>query len=824
MRGYFVKQYIRLFILTILFVCLFIPMNVLADDHVTISIDYGINGKIQVGKGFPMTITLTNQGESFSGDLVIFSRPNYETLGDIVIPVELPKGDKKTFQVSIPGNADHFVYQSQQQRQDFIRLYKGDWKNGEVVKLYGNKKFSPSIFPENRLVVGVLSDIPDTLNFLKLTKFNGEPIEFLSIKEQDLPNDAKGFEVFDVLVINDYHVANLSSKKQQALKNWVRSGGHLMIGSNPALKEQLGDVVDLSLLTITNQKIFEKLNFLTTKTDKLPSFKNVEIMTGDVNDKAKVLYTDHSLPVVINKGFGLGEVTQFAFNIGSATLTNWEPYSAWWEEVLRTTVDKDKNGPPQRFQVEQMYSQLRNIAEAFPSSFLPLTALIVLFIVYLLFLVPGLYLILKRLDKREYSWWIIPSVALLSSMIIFAVGAKDRITGSQLNDVSVLTIDDTGMASGYGVVSVLTNSGGDYSFTVKPSEFKSFPMSSRQNSPEATTFDYAMVENGQEQTKITFNDVEYWSIRSFIGDIYATQIGMLTPQLKIENNKLIGTITSSLQFDLNEAYLLSGNMSYELGVIKAGETKKISIDLKNENLGNLLSAPHLTGASSIYPGFNQPPYGYHAGGPVDKDNLKEWKKYQLLNTTLNEGIYQKDLNQPLIAGFTNDSLINVKLNNKKSHSESLTLVTQATSVTPSMSGAFTLTEHGMQPDLTIAEGSSGGIHHNGLLSGENFIAIEEGKYLLTYQFPEQMNMDHVDLRKIKLTMPQGNEAMFSLLNTKSNQFIALDENQTQIAFEEHAANEFLSKKGTITLMIEKNNQNNPEVRLPSIHLEGEYKK
>lgn len=823
-RGNFVKSsYIRLFIFVFLLVSLIIPKNVLADENIDISIEYGIDGKIQIGKGFPLTIKLTNEDEDFTGDLVIFSNPNYAAIGNIVVPVNLQKGKEKMIKVAVPGYDDSGFYSQQPQnnQQSFIRLFEGDWEEGKEVKLGGNKKFKPSYFPEGRLVLGVLSDSPDALIFLKLSKYNTEPIEFLSIKEDDLPDDSTGFGIFDVILINDYNLSNVSTKRQQALKDWVKSGGHLMIGSNPSLSQQLGEVSELSLLNVNSQSSFDELHFISkNKGDANPPFESIEIMTGDIADNTIVHYDDHSLPMVMGKSFGLGKVTQFAFNVGNDTLSSWDPYASWWQDVLRKTVDKDNYGQ-QRFEMEELSRQLGNIVDAYPSSFLPLTVLIILFIVYLIILIPGLYFILKKLDKRESSWWIIPAVAIISSISIFLVGAKDRLAGSQINDVSILAVDDTGEASGYGAVSILTNSGGDYSLKVQPGEFKPFPLGRDNFNYDDMQLDYAMVERGQKQTKITFNDVEYWSIRSALGDIQSKDVGKLDSNLKVENNKLVGSITSLLSFDLEEAFLLTGNEAFSLGRIEAGSTGNISIELDNKKAKNMVSAPRSTIANKVIPGVYNASY-MGDEGPADKESLNQWKKYELLNTVMTHEIYQRDLNQPLIAGFTSDSLINTKVDKKQANSNSLTLITQAAKVMPSLEGEFSLTGRAFQPDLSIYEGSEASIHHNGILEGGNFVAVEIGKYLLTYQLPGQMKTDNVNIKKLKLKLSRGNGTSFYILNAKTDEFISMDDSSA-VTFEENA-NDFLSEDGSIVIMFEKSGLNNPEVPVPAISIEGEYKK
>ncbi|MFD2045781.1 hypothetical protein ACFSTA_13685 [Ornithinibacillus salinisoli] len=815
------RSYIH-FITVILFIIMLIPIQTFAEDKVEISVDYGFNGKVQMHKGFPMSITFKNNGENISGDLVIFSNPNYESLGSIVVPVELSKGDETTIHVSVPGNnGGNFNYNSQHD-DTFIRLYEGSWEDGNEIPLDGNTKFRASFFPDNRLVVGVLSNSFDSLNFLNLSKFNGESVELLQVEQDELPEDEKGLELFDVLIINDYNLSNASTQSQNAIKKWIQSGGHLMIGSNPFLQQQLGELSELVLLHVDDKTSFKELSFLNDKeSDVKSTFENVEFLTGTATDNTNVIYSENSLPIVLNKSYGLGEMTQFAFNIGNSSLTNTEVYQNWWSDVLRKTVNKNNSMGPTSYVQEDLVYLLGRIVDAFPSSFIPVNLLIVLFVVYLILLFPGLYFLLKKLDRREQSWFIIPVVAIVSSVAFFGVGAKDRISSSQINNVSILSIDDTGIASGYGAFSILTNSGGDYKLTVKPGEFNAFPRQTQNSNPSSAPFNYAMVENGQNQSTITFNDVEYWSIRSAYGDVNSIETGKINSKLRVEGQQLIGSLTSDLSIDLEEAYLLTGTEAYPLGKMEAGSTKDIQIDLKNINNNDWIGAPRSSViASKVVPGYYNSNYHVNSG-PTDKEELDEWKKYELLNLAMTKKVHQNDLDQPIIAGYTKDSYIDVNAEKKNTKIKTTTLITQPIEVETAPKGEFSFSDGSLIPELSIFENSNGFIHHNGLENGEEFIAIEDGKYQLTYQIPNQLNKENIHLQMLKFRYTRGNGTTYHLFNAETEEFISLEEFNGLVTFEENA-NEFLTKDGSIIIMFEKNGMNNPEIQIPSLDLEGEF--
>src|SRR5690606_19872311 len=99
------------------------------------------------------------------------------------------------------------------------------------------------------------------------------------------------------------------------------------------------------------------------------------------------------------------------------------------------------------------------------SSFKVSTPLMIgIVVVYMIVIVPLLYFILKRKDKREYAWGIIPLTAIIASVAIFGYGAKDRLARPQVQQSSFLHVNEDKSLNGYYAASILSNKGGDFTF------------------------------------------------------------------------------------------------------------------------------------------------------------------------------------------------------------------------------------------------------------------------------------------------------------------------------------------------------------------------
>ena len=103
-----------------------------------------------------------------------------------------------------------------------------------------------------------------------------------------------------------------------------------------------------------------------------------------------------------------------------------------------------------------------NANELFPSFKVSAPLILGIIIFYMILIIPVLYFILKRKDKREYTWWIIPAIAVVTSIAIFAYGAKDRIGRAQIQHTAMLNVAQDGSLTGYYAESLLTNKSGNF--------------------------------------------------------------------------------------------------------------------------------------------------------------------------------------------------------------------------------------------------------------------------------------------------------------------------------------------------------------------------
>ncbi|WP_152444689.1 hypothetical protein [Bacillus sp. THAF10] len=801
----------------ILFFVMFIltPTEANAAAKLEVKVEYGVDNKVQMGKGHPVRLEVVNKGEAVKGDFVIFSNPNYNMAGSYIVPFEIEAGGTKSIELSVKGNTDHHSYGGTGTNDNYISFFEGGVEKGKEVKLSGNVKTKPRYLGDNRVVMGVLSNNHDAVNYMKLFKYQMESMEILNITSANVPSNAVGLEMFDVLLVHDFPISTLKNEQQKAIKDWVNSGGSIIFDTKVGIKEDLGDINEFLLLDPKEETTIQKINEDST-------FPNFPVFTGNLlYEDITVVTKDDKTPFTIVRKVGAGAVAQVTSNFAAPQWADWKEVNLWWNSVLPKLTSKSPSHYKQPL-LEELSYQLSSIGEAFPGSIVSVPLLISSFIIYLILLIPVLYIVLRKLDKREQAWWIIPAIAVFTSVAVFGIGAKDRIAGTQINEASVLLLDNqSGLGSGFGVSTILTNSGGDYQVSTD-AHTSYFPVASSVHSGSFEMIKHAAYINPiSERTDITFNNVEYWSTRTSIGTISNKPVGKIDYDISFKDSTVQGSITNQLNFELTDAYILSGNNAHKLGNIKAGESVEVKYEVAKGNIANALTVPQNSAANKAFPGFSS---NYHHGpsaNNIEKEELETYKRFQMLDFML----YRKELlsmpDQPLLVGYVTSDLVGTEVKGKSNTPNATHLVVLPVDIIHSGGGSFSFTEKQMQPTLAVAENASGMIHHNGLAFGENYVYLGNGTYTLSYQLPDLVDKkkDEITDMKLKLRVREL-DIEYAIYNFAKDELEIL-ENKSSITLENNLK-DYLSDEGVIQLSLKVNSMDS-DIEIPGIQVKGEIK-
>lgn len=780
----------------ILFFGLFFHFHTLqakaADPDIKISIETGFDGYITRAKAMPMTVHVENKGEAFSGTLIFQFQADYEFGGSQILKVELPKESKKTYSISLPGYTDENFNGTALTKS--IYLYEGDWKNGKEVSYSGPKVLTPKFFDENKDLIGVLSEKYDRLTELRiLPSLQASMVE---LKKEDLPKQSIGYEMFDYLIVDEFAIAALDEVQQKAIKSWIRSGGVLISGASPSGAQSYGSLYNLLPMKMDKEMKMDT-SFFTEKKKDRPPFEQLPVFTGEVEKGSEIIAKSGELPAVVKKQYGGGMIVQTAFSLGDEPLASWEGYGTWFEAIINK-LDSNAFSTSREF-MDGASWEMNEPNSYFDDTNLSVIQFLLLLLVYIVIIVPILFLVLKKMDKREHAWWIIPLIACITTILTFAVGAKDRLAKPQLNQLGIYQVEGDQIVGIQSNV-LLSNKGGNYNLTFPKNELVAMPMT--QEGLGGSVKRAPMLEEKAIDMELTFPNVEYWSTRSFIGKVHKESAGQFKNDLTVENKTLTGTIQNETPYDFKELLIMTGNEKINLGMLKEGEKIKVNKKLKND----FLFKPYGTTTSS-----------WNNGTSGKKIDLEKMRRDQLFYLTESYFVGVSTKSDPVIVGITDESIVDVKLSkNPKANIDNL--VFQPFNPKTILAGEVTLTKEMFESSVNVLRGSVGEEEGNGTYW------FERGEYEYISSIPQIMKDDTFKTKELKVKFSKQN-VKYELYNFSTAKYEPISDKEREITFKgTKDISAYVSKEGDIRMKIIIDNDDNPSVRVPQINVKGVVEK
>ncbi|SOC44938.1 hypothetical protein [Ureibacillus acetophenoni] len=785
-RSYF-------FAILIAFVISFIPITqASAAPILNVDAEVGVDNHIKSYTPLPLNITVTNSGTAFSGDLVIDTPATYNAGSALVYPLELAEGESKTIQLYLDGLADDFVYMSQQPQ--FFYFYEGGIESGKEIDYSGDKLVRPSVYDLDTTIIYTLTDNSDRLSsFLQLKQFatfNVEVFHLNSIENFNFPTNSKGLKLANILAIDEMGISHLTEEQQKAIFNWVQEGGTLLVGGSDQVESSVSQFKDYLPLTLSNERTTITSQSLETLSKGGVFTENIVIYQAEAtNNSLSTIEADGKI-IAATASLGNGQIIQTAFSLGDNPLASMSGYS----KLMATILQLDSNQPFRGYPtfagnyMDYLPYEVGGVNELFPSFEVSVTTLIIIVLIYILLIGPILYLILKKFDKREHAWWIIPAISIALSIALFIVGAKDRLFQSHIQQTAYYQVTEDNNLSGYYIESILTNRGGDFTFDLDKGTTAIATRTYNGSNSTNKLHEKSYVEHHAEGSSIHLNNLNYWSVQSFIGETNIPNAGSIKTDLSLKNNLLEGTITNEFPFELKDVAIWSGHIEVALGDIAAGATINVSEQLKSA----LLLAPSNT--------------NYNYNYPQSKDEILpmrlEKAKYGAAGLTEKNGL-------PVIIGWTDQALVGVQHNGNASVSP-VSYIAQPFNANVELSGEITLGSDILNKSIDMISQTGFADLMN---ESTNQWYLEDGQYTYIVEIPENVKTQG-DWNEISFTNKE-NKLTVSILNVQTNEYEPISNQK------ESYENYYLSEDGRVIFQIEfLNGDRGTPVILPEVEIKG----
>jgi hypothetical protein len=529
------------------------PGPAIAADGLTLQARALVQGHVRAASWFAVAVDVANAGPTITGELRITggadSRTRFGT------PVELATGSRKQYLLyalppSFGGNMT-------------VELVTG----GQVA---AKAQVAIALHDATQLVVGVVAEDPAGLvgELDLLPNPNGLAPVIVPLATSDLPERIQAWAPLDRLVWQDVDAASLTPAQLAALRTWVSSGGRLVIvGGTAGVDTLTGFPDDLlpyrptGLLDVDPSTLRPVLGGIPAGASTLAAY------AGDATT-GRTLATSGDRVIAADAASGSGAVTLLGFD----PTTSWIANGEQWDAPLWRRLLPPRSGGAMSFADD---SQIVSAVANLPSLALPATgALLVLLLGYIVLIGPVNYLVLRRVDRREWAWVTIPVLIATFTAGAYTVGFLVRGNDVILNEVAIVRgAQGTDQAVAQSWLGIFSPSRATFQLRLPGDALVAAPMTDVFGGA-STGLD---VLQG-DPSRVRDLAVGYGSMRTIRAEASATGPAV-EADLRLEQDHVRGTLTNRSQQTLVAPALVLGASSVTLGDIAPGASADVDLAL-----------------------------------------------------------------------------------------------------------------------------------------------------------------------------------------------------------------------------------------------------
>lgn len=553
-----------------------IPNTVSVDSAITMEITYGYDNAAKGGRYIPVEVVLGNtQSESFTGQLQVLTMESDYDIYRYDYPISIEAGESHRKLLDIPlGN-----------RVDQLFVSVTDDSGTEIAHRRVKLNISMEI-PE--LFIGVISDTPERLEYL-----NGVGVDYsmlrtktFSLNEKNFPTDKTSLDLIDVILISNYRIRNLSSEQSQALIEWVRNGGTMILGTGARADDTLGRFAPELLNESYDQPQIYTVDM--GLEDTAGGFEDnlLELYCTDFSlSGGNTIFTDGSLTLVSSVAYAKGVIAVAAYDFVDiedfceknpsyidALLTN-----VLGEYEISVLAEESYSGNSNQYWTANDMLNTGSVER------LPHISLYSMEIIIYIFLAgPVFYIFLKQRELRKYYRTAIVLLSAVFTVIIYLMGSKTRFTDTFYNyarfiDTSEDTVSETVYLNMQTPYNQPFSTSLDSSYSIQPitrsyydEVITGFKFTGQEEAMIAVKYEDdatgILVENA-----LAF-EPKYFQLERVEEN---TEHKGFTGEILIDGGKVMGSITNSFGESVEDATVLFYDTMIFLGDMEAGETRQL---------------------------------------------------------------------------------------------------------------------------------------------------------------------------------------------------------------------------------------------------------
>ena len=543
---------------------------VLAASPPTMDAHALIGGHVRVGSWMAIEVDLENGGPPITGEIRLAGGSQGRTRFGVA--VDLPTGSRQAhvLYVQPPAFGDKVD----------VALIGAD---GRAV---ASKKVPYVLHEPTQLLVGIVADRPDKI--VEGFRLGGDqgalPPATAILAPEDLPERVEAWGALDRLIWQDVDTARLSPAQVIALRSWLAGGGRLIVVGGTAGPASLAGLPDAILPYRPTATIDAPAETLRSLLGTIPvDAVAVPALAGSAGE-GRTLATVGDRVIAAERRYGNGAVAIVGIDPTASWIAASKASDALWRSLVPgRSSSGDVSGSDDSFMVQAVAS--------LPSLALPpIGGLIVLLFGYILLIGPINYLVLRRLDRRDWAWLTMPVLIVVFAVGAYAFGSALRGGEVLINEVAVVRgAPDVEEGLGSVYVGIFSPNRGDFQVRVPGGALLSAPVSTELNGgPDAGAGALDLLQG--DPARVRDLSIGFGSLRTILAET-PLPVPRLRSDLRLDGGTLVGTVTNESTQKLQGVAIVLGGNSVVLGDLDAGATVPVRLTMAEnpQNFGQSLS-------------------------------------------------------------------------------------------------------------------------------------------------------------------------------------------------------------------------------------------
>ncbi len=441
---------------------------------------------------------------------------------------------------------------------------------------------------------------------------------------EQLPTDWRGYEGVDAVIFAGrpevYQKVSADCAQMQALDEWIRMGGRLVLCAGTQAEKILAK--DSSARKFAPGRL-EKMvglrqtgaveNYCGSRSGVMQNGMGAMRVPRLVDVQGTVEAREADLPLVVRTVRGFGQIVFLAADLDEPPLKAWHDRPMLTAKLLdmptSSADESDESKAMMHFGFGDISGQLRSALDSFSEvRIAPFWLVAGLIVVYLLLIGPGDFFFLRRLVGRMgWTWFTFPLIVLLVCTGAYLLAYRLKGDRLRVNQVDLVDVDAvSGLVRGTAWLDIFSPRMETFNLSIQPQQaggeaagegrawltWLGLPGGALGGmNPRTGDATLGMEPYGFSPDLAAMREVPIpvWATKSFTARWITSTRAFPQAELADENQLLVGSVTNTLDYPLEQCLLAYGRSVYELGTLGPGESARVGSMSKRSELKTLLT-------------------------------------------------------------------------------------------------------------------------------------------------------------------------------------------------------------------------------------------